>query len=144
MKNSETIKRTGQDELFGVENEESAMNIEMRKIREFISHPFKVTDNERIDREYKHQWHYLFLFDLLEQIKELEKYGIVTYTVHPTVPSVVEYQLSDFEQEIIPIMSAMNQWGKICKALSYKASGKTILMESFCKSINRTFWYMRN
>ncbi len=49
---------------------------------------------------------------LTQQLKELEKYGIVTRTVHPTVPPTVEYQLSDLGQELIPIMSTMDQWGK--------------------------------
>lgn len=49
---------------------------------------------------------------LTQQLKELEKYGIVTRTVYPTVPPTVEYQLSELGQELIPIMSAMDQWGK--------------------------------
>ncbi len=49
---------------------------------------------------------------LTQQLKELEKYGIVTRTVHPTVPPTVEYQLSSLGKELIPIMSAMDQWGK--------------------------------
>ncbi len=49
---------------------------------------------------------------LTQQLKELEKYGIVSRTVHPTVPPTVEYQLTDLGKELTPIMSAMDQWGK--------------------------------
>lgn len=49
---------------------------------------------------------------LTQQLKELEKYGIVTRTVHPTVPPTVEYRLTDLGKELIPIMSAMDRWGK--------------------------------
>ena len=49
---------------------------------------------------------------LTQQLRELEKYGIVARTVYPTVPPMVEYRLSDLGKELIPIMSAMDQWGK--------------------------------
>lgn len=49
---------------------------------------------------------------LTQQLKELEKYGIVSRTVHPTVPPTTEYQLTELGNELIPIMSAMDQWGK--------------------------------
>ncbi len=49
---------------------------------------------------------------LTQQLKELEKYGIVTRTVYPSVPPAVEYQLTELGEELIPIMSAMDQWGK--------------------------------
>lgn len=49
---------------------------------------------------------------LTQQLKELEKYGIILRTLHPTVPQTVEYQLTELGNQLIPIMSAMNQWGK--------------------------------
>lgn len=49
---------------------------------------------------------------LTQQLKELEKYGILFRTVHPTVPPSVEYQLTELGNELIPIMSAMDKWGK--------------------------------
>ena len=51
MKNrsSEKIKLTSIDELLGVVNEESAMEIEIRKIHSFVDHPFKVMDDEKMD-----------------------------------------------------------------------------------------------
>lgn len=51
MKNrsGDKIKLTSIDELLGVVNEESAMEIEIRKIHSFAHHPFKVMDDEKMD-----------------------------------------------------------------------------------------------
>ena len=59
MKNrsGEKIKLTSIDELLGVVNEESAMEIEIDKIKPFAGHPFKVIDDEKLQ-------------DLLESIGE--------------------------------------------------------------------------
>ena len=50
MKNrsGEKIKLTSIDELLGVANEESAMEIEIDKIKSFAGHPFKVIDDEKM------------------------------------------------------------------------------------------------
>ncbi|HAE44854.1 MAG TPA: chromosome partitioning protein ParB, partial [Lachnospiraceae bacterium] len=42
------IKLTSVNELLGVVNEESAMDLEIEKIRPFRNHPFKVVDDERM------------------------------------------------------------------------------------------------
>ena len=59
MKNrsGEKIKLTSIDELLGVVNEESAMEIEIDKIKSFSGHPFKVIDDEKMQ-------------DLIESISE--------------------------------------------------------------------------
>lgn len=49
---------------------------------------------------------------LTQQLKELEKYGIVFRTAYLTVPPTVDYQLTEIGKDLIPIMSAMDQWGK--------------------------------
>ena len=51
MKNrsGDKIKLTSIDELLGVVNEESAMEIEIRKIHSFADHPFQVMDDEKMD-----------------------------------------------------------------------------------------------
>ena len=51
------IKLTSIDELLGVVNEESAMEIEIDKIKSFSGHPFKVIDDEKMQ-------------DLIESISE--------------------------------------------------------------------------
>lgn len=50
MKNrsAEKIKLTSIDELLGVVNEESAMEIEISQIHSFQDHPFKVIDDEKM------------------------------------------------------------------------------------------------
>ena len=50
MKNrsGEKIKMASIDELLGVVNEESAMEIEISKIHPFKNHPFKVLDDEKM------------------------------------------------------------------------------------------------
>ena len=42
------IKLTSVDELLGVSNEESAMDLEIEKIRPFRNHPFKVLDDDKM------------------------------------------------------------------------------------------------
>ena len=53
MKNrsGEKIKLASIDELLGVVNEESAMEIEISKIHPFKNHPFKVLDEKRFDSD---------------------------------------------------------------------------------------------
>mgnify|MGYP004588986533 FL=1 len=50
MKNrpGEKIKLASIDELLGVVNEDSAMEIEINKIHAFKNHPFKVLDDEKM------------------------------------------------------------------------------------------------
>ncbi len=49
---------------------------------------------------------------LTQQLKELDRYGIIERTVHNTIPPMVEYSLTDSGKSLIPIMSAMDEWGK--------------------------------
>lgn len=49
---------------------------------------------------------------LTQQLKELEKYGIISRKVYPSVPPMVEYTLTEIGEELIPIMESMDLWGK--------------------------------
>lgn len=49
---------------------------------------------------------------LTQQLKELEKYGIISRKVYPSVPPMVEYTLTQIGEELIPIMESMDLWGK--------------------------------
>ena len=49
---------------------------------------------------------------LTQQLKELEKYRIISRNVYPSVPPTVEYELTETGRELIPILEAMDQWGK--------------------------------
>lgn len=64
MKNrsGEKIKLSGIDELLGVVNEESAMEIDIASIHPFAGHPFKVVDDEKMQ-------------DLVESVREN---GVIT------------------------------------------------------------------
>ena len=70
MKNrsGEKIKLTSIDELLGVVNEESAMEIEIDKIKSFAGHPFKVIDDEKMQ-------------DLIESISES---GVLFFPYYPS------------------------------------------------------------
>ncbi len=48
---------------------------------------------------------------LTQQLRELEKDGLIVRTVYPVVPPKVEYALSDKGKSIRPILEAMYDWG---------------------------------
>ena len=45
------------------------------------------------------------------QLNELEAHGLVSKIIYPQVPPKVEYSLTDLGTTIIPILSALGQWG---------------------------------
>ncbi len=45
------------------------------------------------------------------QLKELEEHDLVSKTIYPVVPPKVEYALTKFGQTLIPVISALGQWG---------------------------------
>ncbi|WP_207436033.1 winged helix-turn-helix transcriptional regulator [Sabulibacter ruber] len=45
------------------------------------------------------------------QLKELEEHGLVSKVIHPVVPPKVEYSLTDFGESLIPVLSALGNWG---------------------------------
>jgi len=45
------------------------------------------------------------------QLKELEEHGLVSRLIYPVMPPKVEYSLTDFGQTLIPVISAIGQWG---------------------------------
>lgn len=48
---------------------------------------------------------------LTQQLRELEKDGLITRTVYPVVPPKTEYNLTEFGQSLVPILDAMCNWG---------------------------------
>lgn len=45
------------------------------------------------------------------QLKELEDHGLVSRKIYPVVPPKVEYSLTEFGKTIIPVISALGEWG---------------------------------
>jgi DNA-binding HxlR family transcriptional regulator len=49
---------------------------------------------------------------LSQQLKELEKDGLVTRTVYPEIPPKVEYATTELANELSPILDQLCNWGK--------------------------------
>ena len=45
------------------------------------------------------------------QLRELESDGLVTRTVYPEVPPRVEYAMTDLGRSLMPILTAIRDWG---------------------------------
>lgn len=48
---------------------------------------------------------------LIQQLRELERDGVVHRTVHPQVPPKVEYALTDWGKAMCPALDALLEWG---------------------------------
>lgn len=48
---------------------------------------------------------------LTQQLRELERDGLLVRTVYPVVPPKVEYSLTDKGRSLRPILEAMYEWG---------------------------------
>ncbi|PXY43940.1 winged helix-turn-helix transcriptional regulator [Flavobacterium hydrophilum] len=46
------------------------------------------------------------------QLKELEEHELVSKIIYPVVPPKVEYSLTDFGKTLIPVISAIGNWGE--------------------------------
>lgn len=49
---------------------------------------------------------------LSQQLKDLEQNGLVNRTVYHEIPPMVEYSLTKTAEDLIPILDAMDKWGK--------------------------------
>lgn len=49
---------------------------------------------------------------LSQQLKDLEKNRLVNRTVYYEIPPMVEYSLTKTAEDLIPILDAMDKWGK--------------------------------
>jgi len=49
---------------------------------------------------------------LTQQLRELERDGIVLRKVYPVVPPKVEYSLTEYGKTLLPILDEMAAWGE--------------------------------
>lgn len=49
---------------------------------------------------------------LRQQLKELERFGVIYKKVYPVVPLKVEYFLTAIGEELIPLFMSMEEWGR--------------------------------
>ncbi|RYD78097.1 MAG: transcriptional regulator [Sphingobacteriales bacterium] len=47
------------------------------------------------------------------QLKELEDHELISKVIYPVVPPKVEYSLTDFGKTLIPVISALGNWGDV-------------------------------
>lgn len=47
---------------------------------------------------------------LSQQLRQLERDGVVLRVVHPQAPSKVEYRLTDWGQSLCPVLDALLRW----------------------------------
>ena len=64
---------------------------------------------------------------LAQQLKELERDGIVLRQVYAEVPPRVEYSLSPYGQTLQPVLDALYAWGAVHHTRHLPASGGTCL-----------------
>jgi DNA-binding HxlR family transcriptional regulator len=58
---------------------------------------------------------------LTQQLKELEKDGIIQRQVYAEVPPRVEYRLSDYGRTLQPVLDALYAWGAMHYTRNYPA-----------------------
>src|SRR5260221_13400091 len=55
---------------------------------------------------------------LIQQLRELERDGVVRRTVHPRVPPKVEYDLTELGRALCPALDALLEWGELRQSSS--------------------------
>lgn len=60
------------------------------------------------------------------QLKELEDHELVTKLIYPVVPPKVEYSLTELGKTLIPVISALGQWGD-----EYEEHLRTVILKRY-------------
>ncbi|MFZ5945415.1 MAG: winged helix-turn-helix transcriptional regulator [Bacillota bacterium] len=50
---------------------------------------------------------------LTQQLREMERDGLINRKTYPEIPPRVEYSLSEIGLSLKPILNAMHEWGKL-------------------------------
>lgn len=50
---------------------------------------------------------------LTQQLRELERHGLITRTVHPVVPPHVDYAITPLGVTTLPAIEALREWGQL-------------------------------
>ena len=144
MKNrsGEKIKLASIDELLGVVNEESAMEIEISKIHPFKNHPFKVLDDEKmqelvesvkINGVLAFMWEYMKVPENSREkvknlLKDANENGVKLSHQAPTLYDVVpKEEIAEFEElmrktiaDIVSEASSVVFWVYVQKYVKHK------------------------
>ena len=144
MKNrsGEKIKLASIDELLGVVNEESAMEIEISKIHPFKNHPFKVLDDEKmqelvesvkINGVLAFMWEYMKVPENSREkvknlLKDANENGVKLSHQAPTLYDVVpKEEIAEFEElmrktiaDIVSEVSSVACWVYVQKYVKQK------------------------
>ena len=144
MKNrsGEKIKLASIDELLGVVNEESAMEIEISKIHPFKNHPFKVLDDEKmqelvesvkINGVLAFMWEYMKVPENSREkvknlLKDANENGVKISHQAPTLYDVVpKEEIAEFEElmrktiaDIVSEVSSVACWVYVQKYVKQK------------------------
>ena len=167
MKNrsGEKIKLASIDELLGVVNEESAMEIEISKIHPFKNHPFKVLDDEKmqelvesvkINGVLAFMWEYMKVPENSREkvknlLKDANENGVKLSHQAPTLYDVVpKEEIAEFEElmrktiadivsEASSVRCLLGVCAEICEAQNPKRNAARIARR---RSIHPSYGYL--
>lgn len=75
---------------------------------------------------------------LTQQLRELEKDGLLNRVVYPVVPPKVEYSLTDKGKSLYPILKAMFEWGTTELAEAGLEANCSMVTETACPQCTQT------
>ena len=55
---------------------------------------------------------------LTEQLRELERDGLVSRKVYPQIPPKVEYSITSYGKTLLPVLETMHKWGVTHQSLA--------------------------